>query len=69
MLKDDKPFTISEIAKAAECSRQSVYNIHSNLRVFDDAGSPLIRAGRRRVLTSSMLNALCDRILESLAYT
>lgn len=55
---------ISYIAGTAKCSRQTVYYIRSNLEHFDSAKAPPICAGRRRLITSSMLEALCDRLLE-----
>lgn len=55
---------VSQIANAAECSRQSIYYIRSNLQLFDSARAPLIRAGCRRIITPSMLEALCDHLLE-----
>lgn len=55
---------ISYIASIAKCSRQAVYYIRSNLEHFDSARAPPIRAGRRRLITPSMLEALCDRLLE-----
>lgn len=64
MTESDEPLSISQIASAAECSRQSVYYIRSNLQHFDSARAPPIRAGRRRIITPSMLEALCDRLLE-----
>lgn len=55
---------ISYIAGTAKRSRQTVYYIRSNLEHFDSAKAPPICAGRRRLITSSMLEALCDRLLE-----
>jgi len=50
--------------KSAECSRQSVYYIRSNLQQFNSARAPPVLAGRRRIITPLMLEALCDHLLE-----
>lgn len=55
---------ISYIASIAKCSQQAVCYIRSNLEHFDSARAPPIRAGRRRLITPFMLEALCDRLLE-----
>lgn len=62
MLKSNE-LTISQIANAAECSKRSVYSIRSNLELFGSAKALLIRAGRPRILTPLMLEALCDHLL------
>lgn len=64
MLQSNEVLPISQIADAAECSRQSVYYIRSNLQQFDSPKAPPIRSGRRRSITPPMLEALCDRLLE-----
>lgn len=62
MLKSNE-LTISQIANAAGCSKRSVYSIRSNLELFGSAKAPRIRAGRPRILTPLMLEALCDHLL------
>lgn len=64
MFKSDELLKVSQIADAAECSRESVYYILSNLRQLNSARAPPIRAGRQRTITPLMLEALCDRLLE-----
>jgi hypothetical protein len=59
-----KSLTASEMAKAAECSKRSIINISNNLRWFGSVKAPPTRVGRRRTVTPSMLEALCDHLLE-----
>jgi transposase len=59
-----KSLTTSEMAKAAECSKRSIINISNNLRWFGNVKAPQTRVGRRRTVTPSMLEALCDHLLE-----
>jgi transposase len=59
-----KSLTISQMAKAAECSKRSVINISNNLRWFGNVRAPPIPVGRRRSVTPPMLQALCDHLLE-----
>ncbi|KAJ5102349.1 hypothetical protein NUU61_004571 [Penicillium alfredii] len=56
--------TRSQMAKAAECSEQTIKNIRRNLRLFGHVHAPPTRVGRRRSLTPPMLEALCDHLLE-----
>ncbi|TPR10100.1 RNase H family protein [Aspergillus niger] len=56
--------SISETAKAAECSKQAVKYIRSNLRVFGSPRAPPTRVGRARLITPVMLEALCEHLLE-----
>ncbi|KAJ5359790.1 hypothetical protein N7517_008981 [Penicillium concentricum] len=53
---------ISHIAKTAKCSRQAVHHIPSNIEHFDNARAPPMRSGRKRLITPSMLQALCDHL-------
>ena len=67
MIRDmilSKSLTTSEMAKAAECSKRSIINISNNLRWFGNVKAPQTRVGRRRTVTPSMLEALCDHLLE-----
>ena len=65
MIKSDDSLNMSQIAaNAIKCSRQSVYNIRSNLQRVNSARGPLIRLGRPRTIISPMLEALCDGLLE-----
>lgn len=59
-----KSLTALQTAKAAECSKRSIINISNNLRRFGNVRAPLTRVGRRRSITPTMLEALCDRLLE-----
>ena len=59
-----KSLTTSQMAEAAGCSKRSIITISANLRMFGDVHAPLIPGGRPRVITSVMLEALCDHLLE-----
>lgn len=52
------------MAKAAGFSKRSIINISNNLRRFGSIRAPATRVGRRRSVTSPMIEALCDRLLE-----
>jgi transposase len=56
--------SISKTADAAECSKQAVKYIRSNLRVFGSPRAPLAQGGRARLITPVMLEALCEHLLE-----
>lgn len=58
-----KSLTVSQMARAAECSKRSIINISNNLRRFGNARAPPTRVGRRRTINPSMLEALCDYLL------
>jgi transposase len=59
-----KLLTTSQIANAAECSERSVTTIRSNLQVFGCVRAPILSVGRRRSITTPMMDALCDHLLE-----
>jgi transposase len=59
-----KSLTTSQMAKAAECSKHSMINISNKLRQFGNVRAPPTRVGRRPTVTPSMIEALCDRLLE-----
>lgn len=52
------------MAEEAECSELTVKNIRRNLRQFGSVHAPPTRVGRRRTVTPSMLQALCEHLLE-----
>ena len=56
--------TTVQMAAVAGCSERSVKAIRSNLRHFGSTKAPANGGGRRRTITSSMLEALCDHLLE-----
>ena len=53
-----------DMAAVAGCSDRSIRTIRSNLRCFGTTKAPPNGAGRRRRITSSMLDALLERLLE-----
>ena len=59
-----KLLTTSQMAKAAGCSERSITHIRRNLRLFDSASPPPVRAGRPKSITLPMLDALCDHLTE-----
>jgi transposase len=59
-----KSLTASQMAEAAGCSERSIKTIRSNLRLFGSVRAPSNGAGRPRSITSIMLEALCDHLLE-----
>ncbi|KAJ5346794.1 uncharacterized protein N7506_000047 [Penicillium brevicompactum] len=64
MIQDSKPYTNAQIAEAAHCTPRSVSTIRSNLRCFGSVKAPANGIGRRRTITPSMLEALCECLLE-----
>lgn len=54
--------TTSQIASAADCSRQSIIHIRSNLQAFGTVRAPRNGVGRPRSITPTMLEALCDHL-------
>ena len=56
--------TTSQMADAAGCSERTIKNIRRNLRLFGTVHAPPNRIGRRRSITQTMLEALCDHLLE-----
>lgn len=56
--------TTSQMAHAANCSKQSVLHIRSNLKVFGNVRAPRNGVGRPRSITPSMLEALCEYLTE-----
>jgi transposase len=52
------------MAEAAGCSKRSIINICSNLRLFGNVRAPPNGSGRPRVNTPTMLDALRDRLQE-----
>ncbi|KAK8872328.1 hypothetical protein PGQ11_002842 [Apiospora arundinis] len=51
-------------AEAADCSTRAVRRVRANMRCFGSARAPPNGGGRPRSITPSMLNALCDRLIE-----
>lgn len=56
--------SMSQMAKAAGCSRRTILRISSNLRTFSSAKAPPNKGGRLRSIDPAMLEALCDHLLE-----
>jgi transposase len=54
----------TQMAAAARCSERGIQRIARNLRHFGKTKAPSIGAGRRRRITSQMLDALCEHLLE-----
>lgn len=61
---ESQMLTTSQMAEEAECSERTIKNIRKNLRQFGNVHAPPNRIGRRPTLTPSMLEALCDHLLE-----
>jgi transposase len=67
MIRDmisSKSLTTSQMVEAAGCSKCSIITISANLRMFGDVRAPLISGGRPRIISTVMLEALCDHLLE-----
>lgn len=56
--------TTSQMAYAADCSKQSIIHIRSNLQVFGNVRAPQNGVGRPRRITPSMLEDLCEHLME-----
>lgn len=56
--------TTFQMAHAADCSKQSIVRIRSNLKVFGNVMAPRNSVGRPRSITPSMLDVLCERLTE-----
>jgi hypothetical protein len=56
--------TTSEMAYAADCSKQSIVRIRSNLKVFGNVRAPRNSVGRPRSITPPMLEALREHLTE-----
>lgn len=52
------------MSEAPGCSKRSIINIRTNLRLFGDVRAPPNGGGRPRIITPIMLHALCDLLLE-----
>lgn len=59
-----KSFTAPQIAHAAGCSIRGVKRFRSNMRFFGTMKAPWNDGGRPRLITSSMLDALREHLLE-----
>jgi transposase len=55
---------MSQMAKAAGCSKRTILRISSNMRTFGSAKAPPNKGGRPRSINPVMLEALCDHLLE-----
>jgi transposase len=56
--------TTSQMAEAAGCSKRSIINIRSNLRLFGNVQAPPNGGGRPRIITPTMLDALRNHLQE-----
>ncbi|KAI2669605.1 transcriptional regulator family: Helix-turn-helix [Penicillium roqueforti] len=56
--------TASQMAHAANCSKQTILHIQSNLRAFGNVRAPRNGVGRPRSITPPMLEALCEHLME-----
>jgi transposase len=54
----------TEMAAAAGCSERAIRRIRTNLRLFGLTKAPSNGAGRRRIITPQMLDALREHLLE-----
>jgi hypothetical protein len=63
---ENKSLTSSQMAHAAGYSKRSILHISSNLAVFGKVRAPRNGAGRPRSITPSMLEALCEHLMEKL---
>lgn len=54
----------SQMAKAAGYSKRTILRITSNIRLFDSVKAPHNKGGRPRSITPTILEALCDHLLE-----
>jgi transposase len=59
-----KSLSTSQMAEIAGCSERSIKYIRSNVRLFGSARAPSNGLGRPRSITSPMLEALCEHLLE-----
>lgn len=59
-----RSLSTAQMAKVAGCSERSIKAIRSNLRCFGSTRAPANGGGRRRAITSPMLEALCGHLLE-----
>ena len=60
----DKSLNDKQRAKNAGCSTRAIRRIRLNMNCFGSARAPPITSGRPRSITPSMLQALCDRLVE-----
>jgi transposase len=56
--------TTAQMATVAGCSERSIKAIRSNLRHFNSTKAPPNGGGRLQSITPSMLEALCDHLIE-----
>ena len=61
---ESQSLTTSQMAEEAECSKLTIINIRRNLRLFGSIHAPPTRIGRKRTVTPSMIEALCDHLFE-----
>lgn len=61
---NDTPLTTKEIAYAAECTRQAVSKIHSDMKQLSGVRAPPKPAGQQRSITPLMLETLCNHLRE-----
>ena len=59
-----RTLTVSDMADIAECSERTIKRHRANLRSFGTTTAPRNRGGSRRTLTPTMLDALCEHLLE-----
>lgn len=60
----DVKLSLSQMAANAGCSKPTIIAIRSNLRIFGSVRAPPVKSGRPRRLTTEMMDALCDHLLE-----
>jgi predicted transcriptional regulator len=61
---ESNSLTMSEMAHAADCSKQSIVHIRSNLKVFGNVRARRNGVGRSRTITPPMLEALREHLTE-----
>ncbi len=59
-----KSLTTSQLAEIADCGKRSIKSIRSNQRLFGTVRASSNGVGRPRSITSPMLEALCEHLLE-----
>jgi hypothetical protein len=62
MINSKKRLTTSQMAKPAKCLERSITNIRKKMRLFGSPNPPKIPPGPAPIVTSVMLDTLCDHL-------
>ncbi|KAJ5115113.1 hypothetical protein NUU61_000872 [Penicillium alfredii] len=62
MISSKKRLTTSQMAKLAKCTERSITNIRKIMRLFGSPNPPKIPSGPPLIVTSVMLDTLCDHL-------